>query len=134
MRTEKSDPLPPLRDRRQKEYRTDLNNTMKESTKRLSASTVYYYKSEKSSWYPDPEHDIPLSQLPSIPQLANAKLSHKAVEEVWSYALTYIWICRKTKIKLPGARFSKLPVITWPVKLFCFPFQMGVSKGLKIVP
>ena len=24
----------------------------------------------------------------------------------------------------PGARFSKLPVITGPVKLFCFPFQM----------
>ena len=32
-----------------------------------------------------------------------------------------------------GARFSKLPVITGPVKLFCFPFQMGVSKGSKIV-
>ena len=32
----------------------------------------------------------------------------------------------------PGARFSKLPVITGPVKLFCFPFQMRVSKGLKI--
>ena len=32
-----------------------------------------------------------------------------------------------------GARFSKLPVITGPVKLFCFPFQMGVSEGLKIV-
>ena len=27
----------------------------------------------------------------------------------------------------PGARFSKLPVITGPVKLFCFPFQMGVK-------
>ena len=33
----------------------------------------------------------------------------------------------------PWARFSKLPVITGPIKLFCFPFQMGVSKGLKIV-
>ena len=32
-----------------------------------------------------------------------------------------------------GARFSKLPVITGPVKLFCFPFQMGVSKLLKII-
>ena len=31
------------------------------------------------------------------------------------------------------ARFSKLPVITGPVKLFCFPFQMGVSKLLKII-
>ena len=33
----------------------------------------------------------------------------------------------------PGARFSKLPVITGPVKLFCFPFQMGVSKLLQII-
>ena len=33
----------------------------------------------------------------------------------------------------PGARFSKLPVITGPVKLFCFPLRMGVSKILKMV-
>ena len=33
----------------------------------------------------------------------------------------------------PGARFSKLPVITGPVKLFCFSFQVGVAEGLKIV-
>ena len=33
----------------------------------------------------------------------------------------------------PGARFSKRPVITEPVKLFCFPFQMGVSKLLKVI-
>ena len=72
-----------------KEYCRDLSNTIKESTKRLSASTVYYYTSEKSSWYPDPEHDISLSQLPSIPQLANVKLSDKAVEEMRNYALTY---------------------------------------------
>ena len=32
-----------------------------------------------------------------------------------------------------GARFSKLLVITGPVKLFCFPFQMGVSKLLKVI-
>ena len=69
-----------------KEYCRDLGNTIKESTKRLSASTVYYYTSEKSSWYPDPQHDIPLSQLPSIPQLANVKLSDKAVEEMRNYA------------------------------------------------
>ena len=36
-------------------------------------------------------------------------------------------------ISKPGVRFSKLPVITGPVKLFCFPFQMGVSKVLTIV-
>ena len=33
----------------------------------------------------------------------------------------------------PGARFSKLPVITGPVQLFCFPCQKGVSKLLKII-
>ena len=33
----------------------------------------------------------------------------------------------------PGTRFSKLPVITGPVKLFCFPLRMGVSKVLKMV-
>ena len=37
------------------------------------------------------------------------------------------------KAQTPGARFSKLPVITGPVKLFCFPIQIGVSEGLKIV-
>ena len=31
-----------------------------------------------------------------------------------------------------GARFSKLPVITGPVKLFCFPLRVGVSKVLKM--
>ena len=35
-----------------KEYCRDLGNTIKESNKRLSASTVYYYTSEKCSWYP----------------------------------------------------------------------------------
>ena len=33
----------------------------------------------------------------------------------------------------PGACFSKLPVITGPVKLFCFTFQIGVSKVLNII-
>ena len=33
----------------------------------------------------------------------------------------------------PGASFLKLRIITRPIKLFCFPFQMGASKGLKIV-
>ena len=41
--------------------------------------------------------------------------------------------CVVTLYFTPGARFSKLPVITGPVKLFCFPFQMGVSKLLKII-
>ena len=36
--------------------------------------------------------------------------------------------CCTTKEVWPGARFSKLPVITGPVKLFCFSFQVGVSE------
>lgn len=36
-------------------------------------------------------------------------------------------LCKQRRTTLfPGARFSKLPVITGPVKLFCFPFQVGV--------
>ena len=37
------------------------------------------------------------------------------------------------KISGAWARFSKLPIITGPVKVFCFPFQMRVSEGLKTV-
>ena len=36
-------------------------------------------------------------------------------------------------VHTPGARFSKLPVITGPVKLFCFLLQKGVSKVLKTI-
>ena len=50
---------------------------------------MYYYTSEKSFWYIDPEHEIPLATLPSIPQLLVAKLSEKAVEEKRNYALKY---------------------------------------------
>ena len=35
-------------------------------------------------------------------------------------------------MKSLGVRFSKVPVITGPVNLFCFPFQMGVSKVWKL--
>ena len=45
--------------------------------------------------------------------------------------LTGFYVCLKAR--RPGARFSKLPVIAGPVKHFCFPLQMGVSKGLKII-
>ena len=37
----------------------------------------------------------------------------------------------KNSYMVPGTRFSKLPVITGPVKLFCFPYQMRASKVLK---
>ena len=43
-----------------KEYCRDFGNTIKETTKRLSSSTFCYFTSEKKSWYPEPEHDIPV--------------------------------------------------------------------------
>ena len=40
----------------------------------------------------------------------------------------------KPRNKCPGCdHFSKFPVITESIRLFCFPFQMGVSKGLKVL-
>ena len=68
----------------------------KESTKRLSSSKVYYYTGEKNSWYPDPEHEIHLATLPSIPRLPVAKLSEKAVEEMRNYTSTYGAAVRQT--------------------------------------
>ena len=44
---------------------------------------------EKSSWYPDTEHEIHLATLPFIPRLPVAKLSEKAVEEMRNYTSTY---------------------------------------------
>ena len=79
-----------------KEYCRDFRNTIKESTKRLTSSTVYYYTGEKSSWYPDPEHEIHLATLPSIPRLPVAKLSEKAVEEMRNYTSTYGAAVRQT--------------------------------------
>ena len=53
----------------------------------------------------------------------------------WFHVTGLHWVSLKSRQykTRPGARFSKLPVITGPVKLFCFPFQMGVSERLKIV-
>ena len=42
--------------------------------------------------------------------------------------ISYDWIHYRA-----GGLFLEAPVITGSVKLFCFPFQMGVSEGLKIV-
>ena len=33
------------------------------------------------------------------------------------------YLVKQTDDKTSGARFSKLPVIIGPVKLFCFPFK-----------
>ena len=47
--------------------------------------------------------------------------------------LRYERLSAKQLLEGPEARFSKLPVITSPVKLFCLLSQMGVSKVLKMV-
>ena len=47
--------------------------------------------------------------------------------------LRFDWYIIEIKLSSPGTRFSKLPIITGPVKVFCFPFQMRVSEGLKTV-
>ena len=57
---------------------------------------MYYYTGEKNSWYPDPEHEIHLATLPSIPRLPAAKLSEKAVEEMRNYTSTYGAAVRQT--------------------------------------
>ena len=51
----------------------------------------------------------------------------------WQASINFRGECGNVLNRVLGARFSKLPVITGPVKLFCFPFQMGVSKLLKII-
>ena len=51
----------------------------------------------------------------------------------WHQASGYDDPAKSTSWNCAGDRFLKLPVIIGPVKLFCFPFKMGVSKGLKIV-
>ena len=57
---------------------------------------MYYYTGEKSSWYPDSEHEIHLATLPSIPRLPVAKLLEKAMEEMHNYTSTYGAAVRQT--------------------------------------
>ena len=52
---------------------------------------------------------------------------------VWEWGGGRRMHCWECEGLWPGARFSKLPVITGPVKLFLFSILEGVSKGLKIV-
>ena len=49
-------------------------------------------------------------------------LSLRAVhKEIYKNAVMYMYVLVWSTLGA-GARFSKLPVITEPVKLFCFPF------------
>ena len=79
----------------------------------------------------------PTTEIPKQPQWSKSNISYKGTSiarhllpDLSSWELLLLIV--ETKLIGPGARFSKLPVITGLVKLFCFPFQMGVSKLLKI--
>lgn len=71
--------------------------------------------------------------------MVSGTLYHPPLQLSWQRQLfTYFFVKFNQPFPLrlrmvPGAGQSKLPVITGPVKLFCFPFQLGVSKVLTIV-
>ena len=73
-------------------------------------------------------YQAPARTLFFSPSLPSAKKNYK--KSLWR---RQVLPKNKTQFLGPGARFSKLPVTIGPVKLFCFPFQMGVSKVLKII-
>ena len=47
--------------------------------------------------------------------------------------MQHLWMLHDVVVVWPGAHFSKLPVITGPVKLFCLQLRTGVSEVLKVV-
>ena len=72
---------------------------MKYNKRECSTALVFDHvllQGEKSSWYPDTEHEGHLATLPSIPRLPVAKLSEKAVEEMRNYTSTYGAAVRQT--------------------------------------
>ena len=115
-----------------KEYCRDFGNTVKETTKRLSCSSFYYFTSEKSSWYPEPEHDIPLSALPSIPPLPDVKLSQKEIGQMRDYALTYGAAVRQrtNRQETTMARHGTMPELIYQRQLEISADKVDVSTGI----
>ena len=73
------------------------------------------------------------SKLLLIKKKRNKKTSSKHVDTNFTILISFINILFSLIVYRPrGYRFLKFPEITGRVKLFCFPFQMGVSKVLKI--
>ena len=76
---------------------------------------------------------ITVSKSNAITDVCSNYISSKCDHEVCGLQSVVCSVQSANVRHRPTGRFSKLPVITGPVRLFCFPFQMGVSKGLKIV-
>lgn len=115
-----------------KEYCRDFGNTVKETTKRLSSSSFYYFTSEKNSWYPEPEHDIPLSALPSISPLPDVKLSQKEIGQMRDYALTYGAAVRQrtNRQETTMARHGTMPELIYQRQLEISTDKVDVSTGI----
>ena len=77
---------------------------------------------------PQPVNDKIRKENPAI-KLYSCRLKKKNMTQFSQNVIVKQTSLRKQpSFIVPGARFSKLPEITGPVKQFCFPFQMGVSK------
>lgn len=115
-----------------KEYCWDFGNTVKETRKRLSSSSFYYFTSEKNSWYPEPEHNIPLSALPSIPPLSDIKLSQKEIGQMRDYALTYGAAVRQrtNHEETTMARHGTMPELIYQRQLEISADKVDVSTGI----
>ena len=101
------------------EYCRDFGNTVKESIKRLSSSSFYYYTSEKASWYPKPEHGIDSSALPLVSPLPQINMDEKSVGEMRNYACTYGAAVRQrtTRQETTMAKHGTMPEMIYQRKL-----------------
>ena len=91
---------------------------------------VQIFTSEKSSWYPEPEHDIPLSALPSIPPLPDEKLSQKEIGQMRDYALTYGAAVRQrtNRQETTMARHGTMPKLIYQRQLEISTDKVDVCK------
>ena len=93
---------------------------------------VQIFTSGKSSWYPEPEHDIPLSALPSIPPLPDEKLSQKEIGQMPDYALTYGAAVRQrtNRQETTMARHGTMPELIYQRQLEISTDKVDVSTGI----
>ncbi len=71
------------------EYCRSLGNTVKESVKRLSTSSFFYFTSVKRPWYPKPQRMKEFCDLSVIEPLPVVKMNASDVEEMRTFASTF---------------------------------------------